>query len=67
MAIKQLSDGHPDGTMLGQSASDKIGFWGESRAAQPSAIADATDASTAIAQLNSVIAALESVGILATS
>lgn len=26
--IKQLSDGGPDGTCLGQSASDPIGFYG---------------------------------------
>lgn len=30
MAIgKQLSDGNPDGTCLGQSSSDKISFYGE--------------------------------------
>lgn len=28
MAAKQLSDGGPDGTVLGQSSSDKIGFYG---------------------------------------
>lgn len=28
MAIKELSDGNPVGTRLGQSASDKIGFYG---------------------------------------
>lgn len=28
MAVKQLSDGGPDGTRLGQSATDKIGFYG---------------------------------------
>jgi hypothetical protein len=26
--IKQLSDGGPDGTLLGQSSTDKIGFYG---------------------------------------
>lgn len=28
MALKQLSDKGPDGTNLGQSAADKIGFYG---------------------------------------
>lgn len=28
MAVKELSDGGPDGTRLGQSATDLIGFYG---------------------------------------
>lgn len=28
MAVKQLSDGGPDGVRLGQSSTDKIGFFG---------------------------------------
>lgn len=28
MAIKELSDGNPDGTRLGQSSTDLIGFYG---------------------------------------
>jgi hypothetical protein len=28
MALKQLSDGGPDGTKLGQSSTDKLGFYG---------------------------------------
>lgn len=35
MAVKQLSDGNPDGTVLGQSASDKVGFYGASAVARP--------------------------------
>lgn len=30
MPVKQLSDGGPDGTTLGQNASDLIGFYGVS-------------------------------------
>jgi hypothetical protein len=30
MAKKQLSDGGPDGTVLGQASTDKIGFYGTS-------------------------------------
>jgi hypothetical protein len=39
MAKKQLSDGGPDGTVLGQSATDKIGFWGVTAVVQPAATA----------------------------
>jgi UDP-N-acetyl-D-mannosaminuronic acid transferase (WecB/TagA/CpsF family) len=28
MPVKQLSDGNPDGTVLGQSSTDLIGFYG---------------------------------------
>jgi hypothetical protein len=28
MSIKQLSDGNPDGSSLGQAAADKISFYG---------------------------------------
>lgn len=36
MAVKQLSDGGPDGAKLGQSATDKVGFWGATPVVQPS-------------------------------
>lgn len=65
--IKQLSDGGPDGTALGQSALDKIGFYGKTPAVQPATIADATDAATAITKVNAVIAALETLGLTASS
>jgi len=67
MAVKELSDGGPDGTRLGQDASDKVGFYGATPVVQPATIADATDAATAITRVNAVIAALESVGITASS
>lgn len=45
--IKQLSDGGPDGTSFGQSASDKVSFYGATPIAQKAAAAQAavTDAS----------------------
>lgn len=50
MAIgHQLSDNDPDGTVLGQSAADKIGFYGlATPIVQPAATAQSTVASTAI-------------------
>lgn len=61
-----LSDGRPDGTILGNSASDKVGFYGTAPVVQPDAIADATDATTVIAKCNAVIAALETLGLIAS-
>ena len=34
MAVKELSDGGPDGTRLGQSAADLVGFHGKAPAIQ---------------------------------
>lgn len=47
MGTKQLSDGGPDGTVLGQSATDLVGFYGATPIAQKAAAAQAavTDAS----------------------
>lgn len=67
MAVKQLSDGNPDGTCIGQSSTDKVGFYGKTPVARPANIVDATDAATAISKLNEVIAALEAVGLTASS
>lgn len=67
MAAKQLSDGNGEGTKLGQSATDLVGFYGVTPVDQPAVVADATDAATAISQLNLVIAALQEIGLMATS
>jgi len=39
MAVDQLSKGNPDGTTLGQSATDKVGFHGSTPVAQRSGAA----------------------------
>lgn len=63
MAVKQFSDANPDGVCIGQSATDKVGFYGAAPVARPAAITDATsgDAHT---RLNDLIAKLELVGLL---
>jgi len=66
MAVEYLDSGSDDGTCLGQAAASKIAFHGSTPVVQQSAIADATDAATAISQLNLVIAALETYGLLAS-
>lgn len=66
--IKELSDGGPDGTRLGQSATDKIGFYGlATPIARPATITDATDATTAVAAVNTVIDRLQALGLIASS
>ena len=64
MAVQYLDSGNEDGTVLGQAATSKIGFYGKTPVVQPAAIADATDSDTALSQGNLVIAALVAVGIL---
>jgi hypothetical protein len=64
---RQLSDGDDAGTILGQSATDKVGFFGTTPVVQQTSIADATDAATAITQCNAVIAALVALGLVASS
>lgn len=41
MPVKQLSDGDSDGVCLGQSATDKVGFFGVAPAARRSGAAQA--------------------------
>lgn len=42
MTLKHLSDLNPDGTLLGQSVTDKIGLYGKTPIAQRSGAAQAT-------------------------
>lgn len=67
MAVEYLGNGNPDGTSFGLSATEKISFFGATTVVKQAHIVDATDAATAITSLNSVIAALETYGLLATS
>lgn len=68
MAIKQLSDGGAEGVRLGQSATDKVAFYGATPVVQGSAVTTlattptATDVATAV---NAIISRLRTVGILA--
>lgn len=70
MAIKQLSDGGPQGTQLGQSASDLVGFYGKTPVAQATLVTAlvTTPATTDIATaVNGVITALKNIGIISTT
>lgn len=69
MAVKQLSDGGPDGAVLGQSATDKLGFYGATPVARRSGTAQTTVASstdftaTHAAVLNEIVATLQGNGL----
>lgn len=65
--IKELSDGGPDGTRLGQSSTDKVGFFGTAPVVRPATVTDATDATTAITAVNTVIDRLQALGLIASS
>jgi hypothetical protein len=74
MALKELSDGGPDGTRLGQDSSDKVGFHGAAPSDQYAAIADisvtgtyATDDTPIETAINGILAALREKGIIASS
>lgn len=67
MAADHLSKFNPDGTILGQSASDKIGFFGKTATTKRSAPASiGTTATTAIlkAAINKIRNALVDKGII---
>jgi hypothetical protein len=55
----QLSDGTPDGQVFGQSATDKIAFYGGTPAAQATLAANGTDAATTQALANDIKAKLK--------
>lgn len=44
MTVKQLSDGNPDGTKIGQNISDKVALFGTTPISQRAAAAQATSA-----------------------
>lgn len=64
--VEYVGQGVTGGTVLGRSATDKVAFYGTTPAVQPSAIADATDAATAITKVNAALAALRTLGLIAT-
>jgi hypothetical protein len=66
MAVAYINDKRVDGNCYGQSSTDKIAFYGATPVTRPAAIADATDAATAITRINLVITALETLGLIAT-
>lgn len=58
--------GTTTGTKFGTDPAQKIGFFNAAPVIQPAAVANATDAATAISQLNDLLAKLRTLGIIAT-
>lgn len=71
MAIKQLSDGGTEGTLLGQSSTDLVGFFGlTTPIARPTITAVGTTVATTTlneTRISRLYAALESLGLIATA
>jgi len=65
MAKDELSKLNPDGTSLGQSASDKIGFHDTTPVVQQATAAAGTDAATTQTLANAVRTALLAYGLIA--
>lgn len=61
MAYRQLSDGRPDGNVLGQSVGDSIGFYGKTAAAQLSGATQAEVTPVATTTLADVVTDLAAV------
>jgi hypothetical protein len=68
MAVRQLTDANPDGTVIGQSTTDKLSFYGlATPIARGATVATGTDATTTQAGLNSVIARLQALNLIASA
>ena len=58
--------GTTTGTKFGTANTQKLGFWNATPVVQQAPVADATDATSVIAQLNELLAKLRTIGIIAT-
>lgn len=70
MGIKYLDDAGPDGTVLGQSSTAKVGFWGKAPVARPSVTWPNTGTATTTlneTKCNRLMAALVAVGLIVTT
>lgn len=69
MPVKQLSDKGPDGTTLGQSAADLVGFHGATPSDQRafSSIAAAATIATAVSHIQEIYALLAEKGLMASA
>jgi hypothetical protein len=58
--------GTTTGTKIGTATTQKLGFYNKTPVVQPTAVADATDAASAITQLNALLARMRDLGLIAT-
>lgn len=63
----QLSDGNTDGTIVGQSATDKVSFFGADPVVQQTAVTSATATATSAADtVNAILTRLRTLGLIAS-
>lgn len=70
MGIQYLDDAGPDGAVLGQTSSAKVGFWGKTPVARPSVTWPNTGTATTTlneTKCNRLMAALVSIGLIITT
>lgn len=65
MSVDQLSKLNPEGTTLGQSATDKIAFYGATTVVQAATQAAGTDAATTQALANALRTVARNLGLMA--
>jgi hypothetical protein len=58
--------GTSTGTKVGTATTQKLGFYNATPVVQPAAVADATDAASAITQLNALLSRMRDLGLIAT-
>ena len=64
---RQLSDGASEGQILGQSATDKISFYGADPVVQPTAVSSSTaTATSASTTVNAILTRLRTLGLIAS-
>jgi hypothetical protein len=61
-----ITVGTTTGTKIGTATTQKIGFFDKTPVVQPTAVADATDAASAITQLNALLTRMRNLGLIAT-
>ena len=61
-----ITVGTTTGTKIGTATTQKLGFYNKTPVVQPIAVADATDAASAITQLNALLARMRDLGLIAT-
>ena len=70
MAVKRLSEGYPDGIVLGNSSTDLVGFFGKTARVQGTVVVSiAATATTAILKnrINAINTRLKALGLLASA
>ena len=63
---QNLAVGATTGTKIGTATTQKLGFYNATPVVQPTAVADATDAASAITQLNALLDRMRDLGLIAT-